>query len=164
MKNWNSYSKEHYLFILGQGEKMLNETCDTMNSIQNRGRIQLLFSISSATYFIQDIIRECPDIPANVSYGFIITLTISAVLSIFGIYKYKIWTKGTDPSELFNPSFYVFANTELAELNLIRNEAEQYSERIKLNEAKNKRRLLFVTLSFFALCLSPVIGLIIYSF
>jgi len=157
------FLRSDYLFILGQGEKMLDETVNTMNSIQSRGRFQLIFALSSLTFFFQDIIKESPSLQLELSLSFISTLSVSALLSLMGVYKYRIWAKGTDPKELMHNVFYnSYKEPKDAELNLIRNEAEQYSERIIANEAKNKKRLSYVTWSFFSLCASPVIALIIY--
>jgi hypothetical protein len=164
MNNWHEYSKEHFLFILSQSEKKLNETVITMNTIQSRGRLQLLFSISIMTSTIGWMITSNHEITyEGYAYILIVVSLASILLCARGIYKYWISTAGTSSDKLLNNDFYMpFEDKDVAEKNLIMNECTDYAQRILKNNSINNSRLRFVTYSFILLCSIPVMVVVTY--
>lgn len=160
IKNWSKYSKDHYLFILSQSEKKLDETVITMKEIQLRGRFQLLISLSLLT----SVVGWCISEDQNNEYiiyaiELLIFFAISTFLCAFGIYRYKIYTKGTRAASLFQKEFYepFIDNEELAEKNLILSECVSYSVRTESNKKINRSRLRLISYSFIIICSIPIV-------
>jgi len=163
MKNWNEYSIQHFLFILSQSEKKLNETVETMKTIQSRGRFQLLFSLSVIVSLIGWWITEHNQVYEPYAVSVAVVSLVSVFFSAWGIYQYSISTVGSPAEILLDDRFYSsFDKTEYAEKNLVFNECKDYSKRIERNTSINRKRLQLVTLSFLTMCLTPVVLLLTY--
>jgi hypothetical protein len=161
MKNWDKYSKEHYLFILSQAEKRINSQVEVLNSIQTRGQLQAIFAVTAATYFINEIVKADSSWPLVFSYTFLITLMISTILSIIGIFKYIVHYSGSSSKDLMSENFYQFDDFADNELNMLYSECIDYKTRIESNKSVSKKKVKLVTWSFILLFLSPLFALIV---
>ena len=129
-----------------------------MNSIQSRGRFQLIIGISFITgtlgWYLSDE-YSCRIIWSATTIS--IQSLVSIFLSILGTFRYRIETAGSSPTDLLHDKYYAsFESSEQAELNLILSECMDYSKRIDNNMSINRKRLSLITWSFILLCSTPL--------
>jgi len=163
MKNWDKYSKEHYLFILSQAEKHLDAQVDVLNSIQSRGQLQAIFSVTAITYFVNQILTTDKVFAMSFSIAFLVILIAAAVFSLLGIFSYKVYYAGSSTEDLMNDVFYPFEETIDNEISMLHSECENYAKRIKKNEQTSAKKVKLVTRGFVLLCCSPIFSLLFSS-
>tara|TARA_R110002049_G_scaffold100145_3_gene243992 strand:+ start:324 stop:836 length:513 start_codon:yes stop_codon:yes gene_type:complete len=160
MENWDKYSKEHYLFMLTQAEKHLNAQVDVLNSVQSRGQLQSIFSVTAITYFVNQILSDEKMYSISFSIAFLVILIIAAAFSLFGIFSYKVYYTGSSTEDLMRDVFYPFDNTKDNEISMLHSECENYAKRIKNNEITSTKKVKMVTRGFILLCGSPIFSLL----
>jgi hypothetical protein len=164
MKNWNEYSRDHYLFILAQGELLLKETNETMKSIQSRSRFQILISLSLITGNISWFVNNQTAGFHSYQIAIIILLIGSLFFDIKALWKYPCVTAGSIPSEMINQEILKHEDIDDDEKAIISNECQNYSDRIKFNSGVNTTRLRYSTFAFSLLCAIPMVLITIYLF
>jgi hypothetical protein len=162
MKNWNEYSREHYLFLLAQGELLLKETNETMKSISSRSRFQLLISLSLITGNISWLINSQLEGYNLYSITIITLLSISVYYDIRALWRYQCWTVGSSPIKMINENLLIYQNTDDDEKAIIYNVCQICSDRIDFNINTNIIRIRYSTIAFSFICFVPVSLIFIY--